>query len=34
MMNDFHYGMSLMNSLYGINMSEDEWEEIALVGWN
>ena len=34
MMNDFHYGMSLMNTLYGINMPEDEWEEIALVGWN
>lgn len=34
MMNDFHYGMSLMHTLYGIKMPEDEWEEIALVGWD
>lgn len=33
-LNNFHYGLSLMNSLYGINMPEDEWEEIALIAWN
>lgn len=32
-MNDFHYGLSLLNTLYGITMSEEDWEEIALVGW-
>ena len=34
MMNDFHYAMSLMKTLYGITLQEDEFEEIALVGWN
>lgn len=33
-MNDFHYGLSLLNTLYGITLQEDEYEEIALVGWN
>lgn len=32
--NDFHYSMSLLNMLYGITVQEDEFEEIALVGWN
>lgn len=32
--NNFHYSMSLMNTLYGITMSEEDWEEIALVAWN
>lgn len=32
--NDFHYAMSLMETLYGITMSEDQFEEIALTGWN
>ena len=32
--NDFHYSMNLLNMLYGITVQEDEWEEIALVGWN
>lgn len=32
--NDFHYSMSLLNMLYGITVQEDEWEEIALTGWN
>lgn len=31
--NDFHYAMSLLETLYGISMSEDQFEEIALVGW-
>lgn len=26
--------MSLLNMLYGITVQEDEWEEIALTGWN
>ena len=33
-LNNFHYAMSLMNTLYGITIPEDEWEEIALTGWN
>ena len=33
-MNDFHYAMSLLDTMYGINMPEDQFEEIALVGWN
>lgn len=33
-LNPFQYAMSLMETLYGITMQEDEWEEIALVGWN
>lgn len=33
-MNDFHYAMSLMDTMYGITMQEDQFEEIALVGWN
>lgn len=33
-LNPFHYAMSLMNTLYGITIPEDEWEEIALTGWN
>lgn len=32
--NNFHYSMSLLNMLYGITLPEDEWEEIALIGWN
>ena len=32
--NDFHYSMNLLNMLYGITVQEDEFEEIALVGWN
>lgn len=34
MLNDFHYAMSLMESLYGMTMQEDQFEEVALVGWN
>lgn len=33
-LNDFHYAMSLMETLYGITMQEDQFEEAALVGWN
>lgn len=31
--NDFHYSMNLLNQLYGITLQEDQFEEIALVGW-
>lgn len=33
-MNNFYYAMSLLDILYGMSMSEDEFEEIALIGWN
>lgn len=33
-MNSFHYAMSLAEQIYGIQLKEDTWEEIALVGWN
>ena len=33
-MNDFHYGLSLLETLYGLSMSEEDYEETALVGWN
>ena len=32
--NNFHYGLSLLDSLYGMNLNEETYEEIALVGWN
>lgn len=32
-MNSFYYGLSLLNTLYGIEMNEDTYEETALVGW-
>lgn len=31
--NDFHYSLSLLNTLYGINLQEDEFEEIGLVAY-
>lgn len=33
-MNPFHYSMSLLETLYGIDVPEDEFEEVALVAWN
>lgn len=33
-LNDFHYAMSLLSTLYGINLPEEEFEEVALIGWN
>lgn len=33
-LNDFHYGLSLCQTLFGIELSEDDYEEMALVGWN
>ena len=33
-MNNFHYGLSLLETLYGITIPEETYEEIALQGWN
>lgn len=33
-MNNFYYGLSLLSTLYGIDMPEEQYEEVALVGWN
>lgn len=33
-LSNFHYAMNLLNILYGITIQEDEFEEIALTGWN
>lgn len=33
-MNDFHYAMSLMETLYDISLPEEQFEEIALVAWD
>ena len=33
-LNDYHYALSLLNSLYGIDISEEDFEEISLVWWN
>lgn len=33
-MNDFHYGLSLLSTMFGIEMQEEDYEEIALIGWN
>lgn len=32
-LNNFHYSLSLLETMYGINMKEEDFEEIALVGW-
>lgn len=31
--NNFHYSLSLLETLYGITLPEEEFEEIALLGW-
>ena len=31
---DFHYAMSLLNTMFGITLQEDMFEEITLTGWN
>lgn len=31
--NDFHYAMSLCQTLYGVELQEDEFEEIGLIAW-
>lgn len=32
--NNFYYALSLLDYVYGINMSEDLFEEIGLIAWN
>ncbi len=32
-LNNFHYGQTLLELLYNISMKDDEYEEIALIGW-
>ena len=32
--NNFHYALSLLDQLYGLNMTEDNFEEIGLLAWN
>lgn len=31
--NNFHYGMSLAQTLYGVDLKEEDYEEIGLVAW-
>lgn len=33
-MENFHYGLSLLDTIYGLDIPEEMYEEIALVGWN
>ena len=33
-LNNFYYALSLLNELYGIDISEDRFEEIGLIAWN
>lgn len=33
-MNNFYYAISLLETLYGITIPEEQFEEVALVGWN
>lgn len=33
-MNNFKYSMSLLNTMFRITIQEDDFEEIAIVGWN
>lgn len=33
-MNNFLYAMTLTNSLYGLDLNEDDWIETALIAWN
>lgn len=32
--NNFYYALSLLDTMYGIDMEDDDFAEIALVGWN
>lgn len=33
-LNPFYYAMSLLNTLFGMTLQEDQFEEIAITGWN
>lgn len=32
--NNFHYGLSLLELMFGLSLDESDYEEIALTGWN
>lgn len=32
--NNYHYGLSLLETMFGISIPEEDYEEISLVGWN
>lgn len=32
--NNYHYGLSLLETMFGISMKEEDYEEISLIGWN
>lgn len=34
MYNNYHYGLSLLETMFGVSLTEEEYEEISLVGWN
>lgn len=33
-LNPFYYAMTLLNTIFGLTIPEDQFEEIAIVGWN
>lgn len=33
-LNPFYYAMTLLNTMFGLTIPEDQFEEIAIVGWN
>lgn len=33
-MENFHYAMSLLETLFGVSIQEDKFEEIAIISWN
>lgn len=33
-MNNIRYSLSLAHQLYGVDMNEDDWIELALIAWN
>jgi hypothetical protein len=32
-MNNFNYGLSLLDLLYGVTLQEEDYQEIALIAW-
>jgi hypothetical protein len=32
--NNFYYALTLLKTIYGLSISEDDFEEIALIGWD
>lgn len=33
-LNPFYYALSLLNTMFGLTMPEDSFEEVAIIGWN